>query len=158
MNTKFATALVIAAAALGAGSSSFAFGTSNDNGVWSGNGAQTAVALNPNGDNPTQPAFHSVESRTQVSNGAAQNRAVLSAVATNPQGPTLVAQPTFRPEQTRAAVRQEVAQNRQVLVAVTTNPNGDDALPLSVAESRVNHPQQQRAALTFGRAVQGNAE
>ena len=135
MNTKFASALIVAAAALGA-SSSFAFGTSNDNGVWSAGNA-SAVALNPNGDTVTQPAFHSTESRGQVSNSVAQNRAVPTAVAANPQGPAVVLQPGFRAEQSRAAVRQEVARERTVLPAVALNPNGDDALPASVAQRRV---------------------
>lgn len=157
MNTKFATALVIAAAALGAGTNSFAFGTSHDNGVWNGGGAQTAIALNPNGDTVTQPAFQTATSRAQVGRDVAQGRALLSAVATNPQGPTVVAQPTFRTEQTRAAMRQDVAQNRRTMAAIATNPNGDDALPQSVAQRRVT-AQQARADLTFGRALQDSAE
>ncbi len=143
MNMKFASAIVIASAALGA-SSSFAFGTSHDNGVWSAGNA-SAIALNPNGDTVTQPAFHEAESRGQVSNSVAQNRAVLTAVAVNPQGPAVVQQPVFQAQQTRAAVRREVAQTRTVLPAVALNPNGDDALPPSVAQRRVT-PQPVLAA------------
>ncbi len=155
MNTKFATAFVIAA--LGAGTNSFAFGTSHDHGAWSGNGAQTAVSLNPNGDTVTQPAFQTATRRAQVSSGVAQGRAVLSAVATNPQGPTVVAQPTFRTEQTRAAVRQDVAQSRRTMAAIATNPNGDDALPQSVAQRRVT-AQHAPAGLATSGVAQGSAE
>ncbi len=153
MNMKFASALVIAAAALGA-SSSFAFGTSNDNGVWSA-GHGSPVALNPNGDTVTQPAFQSTASRGQVSNLVAQNRAVLTAVAVNPQGPTVVEQPGFRAEQSRAAVAQSVARDRTVLSAVALNPNGDDALPASVAQRRVT---QQPMLATNGRNNRFGAE
>ncbi len=152
MNTKFSTALIIAAAAMGA-SSSFAFGTSHDNGAWAA--SASAVALNPNGDVVTQPAFRSTASRGQVSNSVAQNRAVLTAVAANPQGPAVVDQPGFRAEQTRAAVRQEVAQGRVVLPAVALNPNGDDALPSSVAQRRVT---RQPVLATSGRGNRFGAE
>ena len=153
MNTKFASTLVIAAAALGA-SSSFAFGTSNDNGAWSaGNGSP--VALNPTGDTVTQPAFQSIASRGQVSSGVAQNRAVLTAVAINPQGPTVVEQSGFRAEQSRAAVAQSVARDRTVLSAVALNPNGDDALPPSTAQRLVT---QQPLLATSGRSNRFGAE
>ncbi len=153
MNTKFASALVIAAAALGA-SSSFAFGTSNDNGVWSA-GQGSAIALNPNGDTVTQPAFRSTASRGQVSNGVVQSRAVLTAVAVNPQGPAVIEQLGFHAEQSRAAVAQNVARERTVLSAVALNPNGDDALPASVAQRRVT---QQPVLATSGRNNRFGAE
>ncbi len=123
MNTKFATTLVIAAAALGT-SSSFAYGTSNDNGAWSpGNGS--AVAMNPDGDAAPQGAFQSGESRGQVSSRLAQNRTVPIAVADCPDGPALVEYRDFRSGQTPAAVRQIAAQDRALLSAVTWPPTDE---------------------------------
>ena len=143
-SNKFtATALVAAAALLGA-SGSFAYGTSND--AAAQNGAPTAaIALNPNGDVLTQPAFNSAQSRADVSRGAAQARQqALPAVAANPNGPAVVAQPAFTSEQSRAEVRREVAAQREVLPAIASNPNGDDALLQQAATAR---PDNQRAAL-----------
>ncbi|MEP6559088.1 MAG: hypothetical protein ABJB17_11465 [Burkholderiales bacterium] len=120
MNTKFATTLVIAAAALGT-SSSFAYGTSNDNGTWSpGNGS--AVAMNPDGDAAPQGAFQSGESRGQVSSRLAQNRTVPIAVADCPDGPALVEYRDFRSGQTPAAVRQIGTYDHAVIWPVAFHP------------------------------------
>ena len=155
MNTKFATALIVAASAFGA-TSSFAYGTTNDNGVWSA-GQGSAVALNPNGDVVTSPMFQPRASRSEIGSAvAAQNRAVPVAVAVNPQGPTVVAQPSFRAEQSRAQVRRDVAQGREVVPAIALNPNGDDALPRSVAQRRVTP--LQRTARAVDAAAQSVAE
>ncbi len=119
MNTKLATAMAIAATALGAASSSLAYDTSS---------APTPIAVNPDGDTMTQQAFQSTMSRSQVGNGLAQIRAVPTAFVINPEGLMVVEQPAFQAERSRAAVQQDVVRSRRVTFVILAIPDGDDAL------------------------------